>query len=45
MILYLKDQKNSTQKLLDNKQQQQGDRIQNQLTKIISFFTYQQETN
>jgi hypothetical protein len=46
MILYLKDPKNSTQKLLDtNKHLQQGGRIQNQLTKIISFSIHQQQTN
>jgi hypothetical protein len=34
MILYLKETKNSTQKVLDNKQLQQCSRIENQLTKI-----------
>jgi hypothetical protein len=45
-ILYLKDRKHSTQKLLDtiNSLHQAG-RIQNQLTKIISFSIHQQQTN
>jgi hypothetical protein len=38
MILYIKDPKNSTPKTpRHHKQQQQGGRIPNQLTKIISF--------
>jgi hypothetical protein len=42
MILYLKDPKNSTKKLLDTNQFQQSSRIQNQLTKISSFYMHQQ---
>jgi hypothetical protein len=41
MILYLKDPKNSTQKTpRHHKHLQPSGRIQNQLTKIISFFLY-----
>jgi hypothetical protein len=43
MILYLKDPKNSTQKIpRHHKQPQQGGRIQNQLAKIICFSIHQQ---
>jgi hypothetical protein len=44
MIQYLKDPKNSTQKLLDtiNKQLQQCSSIQNQLTKISSLSIHRQ---
>jgi hypothetical protein len=43
MILYLKDPKISTQKIpRHHKQLQQDGRIQNQLTKIISFSIHQQ---
>jgi retron-type reverse transcriptase len=41
MILYLKDPKTPRH----HKQQEQGGRIQNQLTKIISFFIHQQRIN
>jgi hypothetical protein len=42
IILYLKDPKNTTQKMLrHHKQLQQGGRIQNLLTKIISFSIHQ----
>jgi hypothetical protein len=37
MILYLKDLKNNPKTPRHHKQLQQGIRIQNQLTKIISF--------
>jgi retron-type reverse transcriptase len=42
IILYLKDPKNSTQKLLDTINSYSKGRIQNQLTKIISFSIHQQ---
>jgi hypothetical protein len=42
MILYLKNPKNSTQKLLDTPKLQQGSRIQNQLKKIIAVSIQQQ---
>jgi hypothetical protein len=46
MILYLKDQKKLYPKTpRHQKQLQQGGRIQNQLTKIISFSVHQQQTN
>jgi hypothetical protein len=46
MILYLKDQKKFNPKTLrHHKQIQQDSRIQNQLTKIISFSIHQQRTN
>jgi hypothetical protein len=42
MILYLKDPKNSTQKLLDTiNSYSKVAEYKNQLTKIISFSTYQ----
>jgi hypothetical protein len=41
MILYLKDPKNSTQKLLDTINSTASCRIQNQLKKIISFCIHQ----
>jgi hypothetical protein len=41
MMLYLKDPKTPRH----HKQLWQGDRIQNQLTKIISFSIHQQQTN
>jgi retron-type reverse transcriptase len=42
MILYIKDPKNSTPKLLDTINRWQGGRIQNQITKVISFSIHQQ---
>jgi hypothetical protein len=46
MILYLKDPKKFYPKTpRHHKQLQQGGRIQNQLTKIISFSIHQQQTN
>jgi hypothetical protein len=42
MILYLKDPKNSTQRLLNTINSYSSGRIQNQLTKIISFSIHQQ---
>jgi hypothetical protein len=45
MILHLKDSKNYPKTLRHHEQQQQGHRIKNQLTKIISFSIYQQRTN
>jgi hypothetical protein len=45
MILYLKDPKNYPKTHKHHKQLQQGDRIQNQLTKIISFlYTNNEQT-
>jgi hypothetical protein len=42
LILYLKDLKNSTKKLLGTINSYQSSRIQNQLTKISSLSIYQQ---
>jgi hypothetical protein len=43
MILYLKDPKNYPKNPRYHKQLQQGGRVQNQLTKIISFSIHQNE--
>jgi hypothetical protein len=45
MILYLKHTKNYLKTLTHHQQLQQGGRIQNQLTKIISISIHQQQTN
>jgi hypothetical protein len=45
MILYLKDPKNSTQKLLDTINSYSKGGYKNQPTKIISFSIHQQRTN
>jgi hypothetical protein len=42
VILYLKDPKNYPKTLRHHKQLKEGGRIQNQITKIISFSIHQQ---